>query len=151
MSDRLRLLPLLTVAPAALLVGACGMEEYRNADLQLDVSGAPVVDEDRVRICVGGVGNREQAVGSGRLAFAGLPATGDHEVLVDLLDESGARRLGRAGPVTLGDSLSWSQVGWTSCEDDGQDDGCGACEADGNRAEEGASDRLLGVRFEEEP
>lgn len=135
----------LPVVAACVLLGACGLEEYRNADLQLDVVGAPASDEDRVRICVSGVGNREQALGAGRLAFAGLPAGEAAEVTVDLLDAEGEARLGRAGPVVLDADEPWARTGWQDCTED-----CVACVASGERAPAGEADWLLAVRLEED-
>ena len=135
--------PRIPVALAGVVLAlACGMEEYRNADLQLDVAGADVTDEDRVRICVGEVGLREQAVGAGRLGFAGLPAGGQYSVVVDQLAVDGVSRLGRAGPVLLGEEVSWAEVAWEDCSED-----CAACEAAGDRAVAGAADWLLAVHF----
>lgn len=135
----------LWLAACCASLGACGLEEYRNADLQLDVAGAPASDEDRVRICVSGVGLREQALGAGRLAFAGLPADEAAEVTVDLLAEDGEARLGRAGPVILDADAPWARTEWTDCIED-----CAACEATGERAPAGAADWLLAVRLEED-
>ena len=126
------------------VLGGCGLEEWRNADLHLDILGAALSDEDRVRLCVEGVGHRDQALGAGRVAFTGLPAGEPAVVTVEHLAEDGGS-LGRAGPVEL-DGSAVVEVDWASCEDS-----CTPCEADGERAADGASDWLLGVRFVEGP
>ncbi len=127
-----------------------GLEEYRNADLQLEVLDAALgehPDEVRVRICVEGAGNAEEALGAGRVGFPGLPAGQDLLVTVDALDDEVEElRTGRAGPVTLGASAPWVEQTWTSCEDEAA---CEACTATGALAAEGEPDWLLAVRFSE--
>ena len=80
----------------AVATGGCGLEEWRNADLHLDIRGASLFDEDRVRLCVEGVGHRDQALGAGRVAFTGLPAGEPAMVTVEQLSDEGGS-LGRAG------------------------------------------------------
>jgi hypothetical protein len=128
----------------AVAMGGCGLEEWRNADLHLDIRGASLVDEDRVRLCVEGVGHRDQALGAGRVAFTGLPAGEPAMVTVEHLSEDGGS-LGRAGPVEL-DGSGVVETEWAPCEEV-----CTPCEVDGERAEDGAADWLLGVRFVESP
>ncbi len=117
----------------------CSVEDWRSADLQLDIGGAPWGTEDRVRICVDGVGNLEEALGAGRVAFTGIPVQDEVTVTVDLLDEDEAR-LGRAGPIVLRET--WQRTEWSLCEED-----CTACTASGTRAE-GEASLLLAIRFE---
>lgn len=135
----------LLLAPA---LAGCALEEYRNADLQLDVLGASLgerPDETRVRICVDGAGNAEEALGAGLLAFPGLPRGEALVVTVDTLAEGADEtRSGRAGPVTLGEATPWAELPWEPCEGD-----CAACTATGALAAEGEPDWLLAVRFAE--
>lgn len=131
---------------AAALLGGCGLEEWRNADLQLDVTDASLgdhPDETRVRICVEGAGNAEEALGAGRLGFPGLPAGEPLQVTVDTLsDEDEEIRTGRAGPVTLGEGQPYAELAWEACEE-----GCAACRAEGQLAAADEADWLLAVRF----
>ena len=139
-------------ALALLLLPACTVEEWRNADLQLDVSGADWGGYDRARICVAGVGQHEAALGAGKLAFTGLPAGAPLAVTVDLLAESedtasGAGvRVGRAGPIDLSADAPWAKTGWEEC--DPADDACDACAASGDLAAAGDPSWLLAVRFQ---
>lgn len=133
-------------APLTLLAG-CAVEEWRGADLQLDVTGAqlgPDADEVLLRICVEGVGNEEEALGAGSVAFAGLPAGDPLTITADTLSEDDAeRRTGRVGPVTLGADTPYSAEPWLACEGDD----CAACQANGDLAAPGAVDWLLAVRL----
>ena len=130
--------------PLLLALTACQVEEWRNADLQLDVLDAQLDTTTLMRVCVDGVGVRDGAVGANRLAYPGLPADGPLTVTVDALDagDTGqdAIRLGRAGPVTFdGDVLL--QATWTPCDTD-----CEPCRQAGVAVDESAT-RLLGVRM----
>ncbi|MCK6502733.1 hypothetical protein L6R53_04935, partial [Myxococcota bacterium] len=71
---------------ALLLLPACEVEEWRNADLQLEVTGAQIDSETIIRVCVDGVGSRDHALGAGRVAYPGLPAAGALTVTVDALE-----------------------------------------------------------------
>lgn len=140
----------MTLALAALLtLGGCAVEEWRNADLQLDVQevafeGDPT--ETRVRICVAEVGNEEAALGAGRVAFPAIPVGGPVSVTVDTLsDEAEETRTGRAGPVSLGADAPYATAEWSAC-DPGD---CAACQAAGDRAREGEEDWLLAMRVAE--
>jgi len=125
---------------ACLGLAACAGPQWRNADLQIDIEQAGVQDTDMVRICVEGVGLREEPVHAGAVAFAGLPSTGLLTIRVDRLqDES---RIARAGPVELGGDLHYRMVVWTEC--DGE---CEPCTVENNRAPDKDGDRLLAVRF----
>ena len=138
-------LPPLAVALAT-LSSRCAVEEYRNADLQLDVSGLVTTgarDETRVRICVEGVGNAEEALGAGRVPFVGLPPDQAAVITVDTLSDSVEEtRQGRVGPVTLDGDTPYAEAAWVACDAD-----CGACAASGAVVAEGEPDWLLGVRF----
>lgn len=120
----------LILALVALLLSACAVEQWRNADLQLDVAGAGLSDEDIVRVCVVGSGQYEQAVGAGRIAVPGLPADEPAMVEVHLVQaaaDSGATTadsFGHAGPVALDAGTSYAEVSWAEaveaealCED----------------------------------
>lgn len=134
---------------------SCSVESWRNADLQVDIAGISLSDEQIVRICVEGVGVREQALGAGRVAMAGLPVQGTVSITVDAIngssleeDTGGAAdsRLGRAGPLDLGGGETWVEATWQACNDHST---CAACTADGTRAASEGGDRLLAVRFVE--
>ena len=118
----------------------CGGPQWRNADLQVDVSGLSTSDEDRVRICVRDAGIHERAIGAGSTSFPGLPAQGPIEVTIDLID--GDERMARAGPTTLGQGDDYAQIKWTSCDDE-----CSICSDDGRGAPADSDNRLLAVRF----
>lgn len=118
----------------------CGGPDWRNADLQIDVSGRTVSDEARVRICVDGSGDREQTVGAGRMSFPGLPAQGELRVRVDLVDDE--QRIARAGPIVLGKDADYADLDWQECAES-----CSLCEDDGRGAVSGADNRLLAIRF----
>lgn len=134
-----------TVGPfLALLLTACGLEEWRNADLQLEVQGADLDTQATVRICVEEVGSRNKALKAGRLAFPGLPVDGALTVTVDALEagDTGmdAVRTGRAGPVVFEDD-GVQTIDWQDCEQD-----CEPCRQAASPAEPEQS-RLLAVRF----
>ena len=119
------------------------MEDWRNADLQVDITGAAWDDEVVARVCVGGVGAVEEAIGAGRVAFPGLPADGRYTVTIDTLSEDGGARTGRASPGVLEESQPYIAAEWIACA--GED--CAPCEAEGALAAPGAADWLLAVRF----
>ena len=129
---------------ALVLMVGCAGPDWRNADLQIDVSGLEIHDQDRVRICVQGAGQRELAVGAGRMSFPGLPGTGELSIRVDLMDED--LRLARAGPTTLGLVADHAVLQWQGCTTD-----CVLCEDPGRGAEDGVKSRLLAVRFIDVP
>jgi hypothetical protein len=60
-------------ARALLLLGSACAPEWKNADLQLDVTDFPFSDEDRIAICVEGAGMLESAAADGLIAFPGIP------------------------------------------------------------------------------
>jgi hypothetical protein len=138
----------LVLGGGLLLSSACAVEEWRNADLQLDVRGAAVHDEDLVRICVEGVGILEQAAGAGRLGFTGIPQGEDVAITVDLVaqvDTAGVGTWGyRVGPALLGADPAYLEVDAAPCAE-GED--CALCATAGERAPEGQPDWLLAVRF----
>lgn len=135
--------------PLALLLSGCDVEDWRNADLQLDIQDAALgetPDEVVGRICVDGVGQTEDALQTGRLGFPGLPAGQALDVIVDTLDAAtDETRTGRAGPVTLSADAAYLVATWEPCEGDA----CAACTASGTLAEAGEEDWLLAVRFVE--
>lgn len=137
--------------PRALLLllglGGCAGQDWRAADLQLDIDaaawpGAP--DEALIRICVEPVGNYEEARGAGRLAFTGIPAGEPVAVTVDVLDPDAEERFfSRAGPATLDAGVPYDRVSAAACAADD----CAACAAEGARVAAGEPDWLLAVRF----
>lgn len=135
---------LVLLAPLALT--ACEVEEWRNADLQLDVLGAELDTTTLMRVCVDDVGSRDVALGAGRVAYPGLPPEGALTVTVDAIEagDTGedAVLLGRAGPITFdGDTLL--EATWTACDTD-----CEPCRQAAVVVDDTAT-RLLGVRLVE--
>ncbi len=95
--------------PLTLLLFGCTREEYRNADLQLDILAPQPSWADRVRICAEGVLTRTMGAGDGSYALPGLPAdrpvTVAVQLLVDPLGE-GTDDTGHDGPLLAG-STAW--------------------------------------------
>jgi len=136
---------LAAAASCLLLPTGCEVEQWRNADLQLDITGASLDTEDVVRVCIDGVGSRDAALGAGRVAFPGVPATGTVTVTVDVLAPgadtgSDAVRLGRVGPVDFS-TASYLEQPWQACEGD-----CSPCR-EATVATDDTEGRLLAVRF----
>lgn len=133
--------------PGLLLLAGCAVEDVRHADLQLDVIEAELgerPDETIVRVCVTGVGNHEEALGAGAVAFTGLPPDTALEVRVDALASADSdESVGSAGPLTLGPDAPWTQATWTPCAEAP----CLACQATGELVPAGQDDALLAVRF----
>jgi hypothetical protein len=131
----------------ALLLAGCTTEEWRNADLQLDIFGASWDTEERARLCVEGVGILEEAMAAGRIGYTGVPDDIEVVLTVDLLDgddtSSAGLRQGRAGPISFADG-DWQGVDWTVCDGD-----CPACTSGGD-ARADAGGLLLAVRFQPE-
>ncbi len=123
-----------------LLLAGCAGPEWRNADLQIDVEGMAISDEDRVRVCVEGAGQREQTVGSGTVSFPGLPTDQDLRIWVDLVDTE--ERAARAGPTRLSSDTEYAVLKWQDCSED-----CPICEDPGKGAEKGEESLLLAIRF----
>lgn len=123
---------------------ACGLEEWRNADVQLEIEGATLDTETPTRICVEGVGTRSKALKAGRLAYPGLPPEGELTVMVDALEDGDtgmdAVRIGRAGPVVFTEN-GLLTTPWQSCEGD-----CEPCRQEAALADP-EDTRLLAVRF----
>ena len=118
---------------------ACAAESYDPADLHVDVLAAVPETAEQARICVEGVGLREEGAGNGRLAFPGLPLDLQAGLTVDLLDEAGAV-VGRSLPLVLSAEVPYQQVGFSSTSEL-------PCEATGAVAPEGTDSLLLVVRF----
>lgn len=109
--------PLLLIA--LLLLSSCTREEYRNADLQLDILGALPAHADRVRICVEDLRSRTVGAGGDRYAVPGLPSGEPATVVVDALVEgAGAEDSGlvelitvaRSAQVTLSADVPWLET-----------------------------------------
>tara|TARA_Y100000589_G_C26980955_1_gene558583 strand:+ start:285 stop:662 length:378 start_codon:yes stop_codon:yes gene_type:complete len=92
----------------------CGIGERKVADLQLDVEGAPLVDTDRIRVCIEDTLIHETALGDGRLAVAGIPTDAPIRVVISDLDET--MRAGGTQSVRLGNDQPWAVTAWTECE-----------------------------------
>jgi hypothetical protein len=126
-----------------LLLLGCLVEDRRNADIQVDVSGADWSDTDLVRLCLTGAGVLEEALAAGRVGLAGVPVDTSGPLLIDILDpEDDGLRLGRAGPVDLSAAQPWQETPWVACEGD-----CPSCTTEGSRAPEDAESWLVAVRF----
>ena len=119
-----------TVAARALLGFACACApDWKNADLQLDVTGFPFSDEDRIAICVEGAGLLEAAAADGLLAFPGIPDAFPR--IVTVADEDG-----------LGGSVEFAERGYQNIQ--AGDQSIDACP--GERAPQGTG-LLLAVRL----
>lgn len=130
------------IALLALLLGC--MEEWRNADVHVDVTGAAWTDTDPVRLCLQDSGVHEQALGAGRVGFTGIAVGVSGPLTVDILDPGDdSRALGRAGPIEISEDVPWQSVDWQDCGEAG----CDACTSEGRRVEEGSPSWLLSVRF----
>jgi len=125
---------------SASVLSACAVEDWRSADLQLDVTGAELSDTQRMRVCVAEAGTHVAALQSGRLAFAGLPVDGALTVTVEAVTDD-LTPTGRVGPISLDDATPWVEASWSDCDD------CEPCTATGSLVAEGDPSRLLGVRF----
>ena len=112
----------------ALLACACA-HDWRNADLQLDVTDFPFSDEDRIAICVEGAGSLEAAAADGLLAFPGVPDAFPR--IVTVVNEDG-----------LGGSVEFAERGYQSLRAGEQS--IEACP--GERADQGTG-LLLAVRL----
>lgn len=128
-------------------LAGCAVEEWRNADLQLDATGAALGDDpDEVvlRICVDGVGMEEEALGAGLVAFPGLPAGDPVMVTADTVSAEGDEtRTGRVGPVALGLDDPYTSEPWVACEGEP----CDLCRTAGDLAAPDEADWLLVVRI----
>lgn len=131
------------IALAAMLLGCT--EEWRNADIQVDIEGAEWADTDVVRVCLDGFGVLEQALGAGRVALTGVAVGTDGELNIDILAEEGTeQRQGRAGPIWLGDGPSWQEVTWEPCTQPP----CTACTGSGQRVSDDVDSWLVALRFQ---
>lgn len=141
-----------------LLAVACGREEWRNADLQLDIDAPVPTGTGEVRVCVQGQGIRTVGAAGDLYAVPGLVAGGDVSVTVDALSLSGEGAgvvLGRCGPVDLGPGTPWRREPWMTWGDSTQDTSdTGAlvpapepCTASGSFAPDEEDSWLLAVRF----
>ena len=100
------------LALIALLVHAgCAREEYRNADLQLDIRAIQPAIADRVRLCVEGVRTRTVGAGGGRYAVTGLPMGQPAVVAVDVLVEAQG---GTTDDRGLEELITVASTGWVS-------------------------------------
>ncbi len=133
-------------------LGGCGVEEWRNADLQLDVSSTLPDAAEQVRVCVDGAGVRELgAAAVGRFAVPGVPTDRPAIVTVQVLAagnedtaDSQAQIIGQAGPVTLEAAAPYAS---TAYNDYTAGEGPSLCEVTGSFAEEEEESWLLAVRF----
>lgn len=126
-----------------LLLTACAVEEWRNADIHVDVSGATWTDTDIARLCVEGVGFQEEALAAGRIGFPGIPLDAEGPLIIDIIDPDNDSRVGRAGPIALSADTPHQELSWAACDTEP----CDSCTAQGDRADPDAESWLLGVRF----
>ena len=118
------------VAARSLAVLACACApDWTNADLQLDVTDFPFSDEDRIAICVEGVGPLVAAAADGLLGFPGIPDAFPR--IVTVADEDG-----------LGGSVEFSERGYQSIRAGEQS----IEDCPGERADQGTG-LLLAVRL----
>ena len=125
---------------ALLIWLGCVSTEYREADLQLDLSGEVPEEADRLRICVDGAGARE--VGqrfSGLYSFTGLPPGAPLDIAVELISEASGLVLARAEVL---DVTGLVEGELSSCEGD-----CERCRVEGSLVPAGQPDWLLAVRL----
>ena len=149
---------LLTVCALAGLVG-CEAEEYRNADLQLDIQAALPSAAEQVRICVEGVGSHSAGAGGDRYGFAGIPRTEAIQVTADVLVEQGddsgqptMMAIARATDVALSAESPYRVVELEVFSSEGAAS-CASCpvgcDPEGSIAGEEEESWLLAVRFME--
>jgi len=132
----------------------CGVEEWRNADLQLDVSSDLPDTAEQVRVCVDGAGVRELgAAAVGRFAVPGVPTDRPAIVTVQVLaagsedtalSDSGGQVIGQAGPVTLEADAPYASTAYNDYTGGASP---ALCEVSGSFAGEEEESWLLAVRF----
>jgi len=105
------------------LLISCAIDDRRSADLQLDVIGAPLVDTDRVRICVADQVVHESTVGHGRIAIGGLADSASFQITVNGVQDD--IPFGKTTPVSLDASQPWAEVNWENCSQE-----CTPCSID---------------------
>jgi hypothetical protein len=150
--------------PLILLLFGCAREEYRNADLQLDILAPQPAWADRVRVCVEGVRARTFGAGAGRYAVPGLPVGELAEVTVQVIveaqdpaGETGLEQLIAAGStarVSLSESTPWLETELELYAHSAQEaldcTGCPEpCHTDTQAAESEEESWLLATRFQD--
>ncbi len=140
-------------------LAACTAEEYRNADLQLDILAALPSAGEQVRICVEGVGSHSVGAGGDRYGFAGVPISEQVQVTADVLvqegDDSGLPTMlaiARATDVALSAEFPYREVELEIFSSDGALPCAScpvACDPEGSIAGEEEESWLLAVRFME--
>ena len=98
----------------ACMAMGCGIGDRKTATFQLDVEDSPLIDTDRIRVCVQDTLIHETAVGDGRLAIPGIPTEGPIRVVISALDES--MSVGGTDLVMLDRKQSWTTTPWVVCE-----------------------------------
>jgi len=127
------------LAIPALLITACGGTTPITADFQVDVSGAPLSDTDIVRVCATPGVSKEEALGHGRVAVAGLSQA---SISVQIQHNNGGAIAGQTDPIVLDADQPWAETTWKTCADD-----CMPCTS--TKGPQSAEDRdaLLVVNF----
>ena len=103
------------LAPFTLLTSACGGITTLSADFQVDVIGASLSDTDTIRVCATPGVSKEEAMGHGRLAVAGL---GHDGITVQIQHSESGAIAGQTDPVVLESRNPWVEVPWKQCTDD---------------------------------
>ena len=134
------------------MLTSCTTQTWVAADMQLDITGSNFQDTDRARVCVEGFGMREVALGTGHIAFTGLPSDTDISVVVDIIGyesmdsavSEASLRNGRAGPIELGPEQLWLETEWEPCADENS---CEICQTPGKPSVTNTNSTMLAIRF----
>ena len=119
----------------------CGPGDRRQADLQLDVAGASLIDTDWIRVCVEDALIHETPLGDGRVAIPGLPAEGALQVSVHAI--SAEESSGKTEPTLLDTQTPWAEVNWNTCSTP-----CTPCNIEKRSDQKSVdSERLLSIHF----
>ena len=152
--DRRRLRRPLFWGASLLVLSGCAVEEWRNADLQLDIASALPSTAEQVRVCVDGAGVRDHGAATvGRFAVPGVPTVRPAVVTVQVLiagsEDTGATGdasfvIGQAGPATLESDAAYTKATYTEYT---AGEGPSLCDVTGSFAGDEEESWLLAVRF----
>jgi len=119
----------------------CGPGDRRQADLQLDVAGANLIDTDWIRVCVEDTLIHETPLGDGRVAIPGLPAEGSLQISVHAIN--GLESEGKTEPTLLDSKTPWAAVDWSTCTTP-----CTPCNIEKRSDQDSTTnERLLSIHF----
>ena len=96
------------------LAMGCSIGDRNIANLQLDIDGAPLIDTDRIRVCIEDTLVHETALGDGRLAIGGIPVETPVRVIISQLD--GPIPSGGTNEMVLDQDQPWAITPWVECE-----------------------------------